>query len=80
MPSITIRNVPNETRDELAARATAKGQSLQEYLLGKLNTMASTIDTDTWLEQMMSKPTPVDNPISTERIVEIIRHDRDSRS
>lgn len=80
MPSITIRNVPNETRDELASRAAAQGQSLQEYLLGKLNSMASTLDTDSWLAQMMSKPTLVENPVSTERIVEIIRHDRDSRS
>ena len=30
--SITIRNVPNETRDELAARAARSGRSLQEYL------------------------------------------------
>ncbi|MCC5953814.1 MAG: hypothetical protein JJU45_17105 [Acidimicrobiia bacterium] len=32
MPSITIRDVPDDTRDELAARAARAGQSLQEYL------------------------------------------------
>lgn len=32
MPAITIRDVPQATRDELAARAASKGQSLQEYL------------------------------------------------
>lgn len=30
--AITVRNVPVEVRDELAARAARAGQSLQEYL------------------------------------------------
>ena len=30
--SITIRDVPDEVRDELAARAAASGRSLQEHL------------------------------------------------
>jgi antitoxin FitA len=34
--AITIRNVPDEIRDELAARAARSGRSLQEYLLGQL--------------------------------------------
>ena len=32
MPSITIRNVPTHTRNELAARAALAGRSLQEHL------------------------------------------------
>jgi antitoxin FitA len=32
MVAITIRGVPDEVRDELAARAARSGQSLQEYL------------------------------------------------
>ncbi|PZF80955.1 FitA-like ribbon-helix-helix domain-containing protein [Jiangella anatolica] len=32
MTSITIRDVPEETRDELAARAARSGRSLQEYV------------------------------------------------
>jgi plasmid stability protein len=32
MASITIRDVPDPTRDELAARAARSGRSLQEYL------------------------------------------------
>lgn len=32
MVAITIRDVPNSVRDELAARAAATGKSLQEYL------------------------------------------------
>jgi plasmid stability protein len=34
--AITVRGVPDEVRDELAARAARAGQSLQEYLRGML--------------------------------------------
>lgn len=36
MVAITIRDVPDKVRDELAARAARAGQSLQEYLRGVL--------------------------------------------
>ena len=39
--SVTIRDVPDRTRDELASRAAASGRSLQEYLRGKLIELAS---------------------------------------
>jgi plasmid stability protein len=32
MVAITIRDVPDEARDELAARAARSGRSLQEYV------------------------------------------------
>jgi antitoxin FitA len=32
MVAVTIRDVPDEVRDELAARAAREGRSLQEYL------------------------------------------------
>jgi plasmid stability protein len=34
--AITVRDVPDEVRDELAARAARAGKSLQEYLRGML--------------------------------------------
>jgi plasmid stability protein len=34
--AITIRAVPDEVRDELAARAARAGKSLQEYVRGML--------------------------------------------
>ena len=34
--AITIRDVPDAVRDELAARAARAGKSLQEYLRGML--------------------------------------------
>lgn len=39
--SVTIRDVPDETRDELAARAARAGQSLQEYLRAQLTALAA---------------------------------------
>lgn len=36
MVAITIRDIPDEVRDELAGRAARSGQSLQEYLRGLL--------------------------------------------
>lgn len=39
--AITIRDVPNEVRDELAARAARSGQSLQEYLKALLSESVS---------------------------------------
>lgn len=32
MVAVTVRDVPDEVRDELAARAARAGKSLQEYL------------------------------------------------
>lgn len=39
--AITVRNVPEEVRDELAQRAARSGRSLQEYLAIQLTEMAS---------------------------------------
>lgn len=40
--NITIRAVPDDVRDELAARAKRSGRSLQEYLTAALVRLAST--------------------------------------
>ena len=42
--SITVRNVPDDTRDELAARAASSHRSLQEYLRSALIALASRPD------------------------------------
>jgi antitoxin FitA len=40
MTSITVRNVPDDVRDELAARASRAGRSLQEHLRAELIELA----------------------------------------
>jgi len=44
--AITVRNVPDEVRDELAARAARGGRSLQEFLLSQLVEMAHQASVD----------------------------------
>jgi hypothetical protein len=44
--NITIRAVPDEVRDELAARAKRSGRSLQEYLTAELARIAATPSAD----------------------------------
>ncbi|MDQ6822712.1 MAG: hypothetical protein M3076_20660 [Actinomycetota bacterium] len=39
--AITVRDVPDEVRDELAARAARAGQSLQEYVRAMLISSAA---------------------------------------
>ena len=38
---ITVRNVPEKVRDELAARAARRGQSMQEFLRVELERLAA---------------------------------------
>lgn len=44
MASITVRDVPDSARDELASRAARSGRSLQEYLRKELIDLASRPD------------------------------------
>lgn len=44
--SITIRDLPNETGEELAARAARSGRSLQEYLRAQLIELARRPDAE----------------------------------
>lgn len=53
--SITIRNVPDETRDELAARAAITGRSLQEYLRSRLIELAHQPDAETVIERARAR-------------------------
>jgi antitoxin FitA len=48
---ITIRDVPEKVRDELAARARSQGRSMQEYLLAELQRIAARPSIDVWLQQ-----------------------------
>ena len=53
--SITIRDVPSKTRDELAARAALTGRSLQEYLRAQLIDWASRPDAETVLARIRER-------------------------
>lgn len=52
---ITIRDVPEKVRDELAARAALQGKSMQEYLRAELERLASRPSMNAWLEQVRKR-------------------------
>ncbi len=68
--SITIRSVPDETRDELAARAARGGRSLQEYLRSELIALASKPDIDALIERVDRRKRANGSSLSASRIVE----------
>lgn len=51
MPSIQVKDVPDEVHATLRRRAAAAGMSLQEYLLGRLTEEASAPTLDEVLER-----------------------------
>lgn len=53
--AITVRDVPDRTRDELAARAARAGMSLQEYLRGMLVQSASRPTTNDLIARARSR-------------------------
>jgi plasmid stability protein len=70
MVSITIRNVPEETRDRLASRAALKGKSLQEYVRGQLIELAQKPDMEEVLERARARAKAAGTQLSVEQILE----------
>lgn len=79
MGSITIRDVPDETRSELAVRAARAGRSMQEYLRRALIELAEAPDRAEVLARIASRTASTGTQLSRESIVDAIRVDRDSR-
>ncbi len=52
---ITIRDVPEDVRDELAARAARERLSMQEYLRAALTRLAERPSIHAWLEQVRER-------------------------
>ena len=76
MPSITIRDVPEETRDELAARAARSGRSLQEFLRGQLIELAAKPDVESLLARIRHRKQASETTIDVETILEYRDADR----
>jgi plasmid stability protein len=67
--SITIRDVPDETRDELASRAAATGRSLQEYLRARLVELASTPDAEAVVARLHDRKSATVATLGAKRIL-----------
>jgi plasmid stability protein len=68
--SITIRDVPEATRDELAARAAATGRSLQEYLRARLERMAIEPDAEAIVAIIRARKASAPATLPAKRILE----------
>ena len=66
---ITIRDVPEKVRDELAARAALQGKSMQEFLSAELLRIASRPSIDAWLKQVRRRKQTARNQVSSEQIL-----------
>ncbi len=69
MGSITIRDIPDDTRAELAARAARSGRSLQEYLRGQMVELARKPDPESLLERIRSRKASTGTKLDAARIL-----------
>jgi len=76
MPSIQIKDVPDDVHAMLRRRAAHAGQSLQEYLLAKLADEARTPTLDEVLERAGGR---AGGRVSLKSAARSVRADRDGR-
>lgn len=76
MTSITIRDVPDDVRDELAARARLSGRSLQEYLRTELERLASRPDPGVLIARSRDRAKRTGTRLTAEQILGHRDHDR----
>lgn len=74
--AITIRDVPDDVRDELAARAARAGRSLQAYLRAELIEVARRQDIGAVLAQARDRVERTQSELSRDQILEHLAEDR----
>jgi antitoxin FitA len=76
MPSIQIKDVPDDVHAVLRRRSGAAGQSLQEYLLNKLREDAKTPTVEELFERVSLRS---GGTITLEAAAKALRAERDTR-
>lgn len=66
---ITIRDVREEVRDELASRAARERKSMQEYLREELERLAARPSMHAWLEGVRERKRSADRRVSGKQIL-----------
>jgi plasmid stability protein len=74
--TITIRDVPDDTRDELAARAALTGRSLQEYLRSRLVELARQPEAETLVARIRARKSATGSALAAEQILSHLDDDR----
>ncbi len=67
---LTIRDVPEKVRDELAARAALQGKSMQEFLRAELERLATRPSVEAWLQQVRKRKRAAQTRVSSKQILE----------
>lgn len=67
---ITIRDVPESVRDELAARAALQHKSMQEFLRGELERIAARPSIDRWLREVRESKSAARTRLSSREILQ----------
>ena len=67
--AITIRDIPDQTSAELAARAALTGRSPQEYLRARLIELANTPDAEVWMARVRARKAATGGSIIVERVL-----------
>ena len=73
---ITIRGVPEEVRDEIAARAALQHQSMQEFLRCELERIASRPSLDAWLQGVRERKVAAETRVRPSSILRARDADR----
>ena len=73
---ITIRDVPEKVRDELASRAASQGKSMQEFLRAELERLAARPAVDAWLEQVRRRKRATRTQLSAKQILDLRETER----
>lgn len=76
MVKVTIRKVPDDVRDALVSRASARGQSLQEYLRRLLIEAAHRRDKGDVLEGIRNRTSQMPIELTHEQIVDAVHEGR----
>ena len=66
---ITIRDVPEKVRDELAARAALQGRSMQEFLRAELERLAARPSVEAWLQQVRKRKRAAQTRVESDQIL-----------
>ena len=74
---ITIHNVPEKIRDELAARAESRHQSMESYLLCELESIAAKPRNELVYERVTERLEQVKSRVDSDMIVSSIKDGRE---